>query len=49
MPAPRQFIELAAAVAAAVFLVSWGLLHRGWYAENEIVDIPVYATYGSAL
>ena len=36
-------------MAAAVFLVSWGVLHRGWYAEDEIVDIPVYATYGNAI
>jgi hypothetical protein len=52
--APRRFTDfrsrgLAAAVAAAVFLVSWGVLHRGWYAEHEIVDIPVYAAYGNAI
>jgi hypothetical protein len=47
--ASRRFTEVAAAVAAALFLVSWGLLHRGWYDEGQIVDIPVYETYGSAI
>jgi hypothetical protein len=36
-------------VAAALFLVSWGLLHTGWYDDDEIVDIPVYETYGNAI
>ena len=49
MPASRQFIEVAAALAAALFLVSWGLLHTGWYDEHEIVDIPVYEGYGNAI
>ena len=49
MPASRRFTEVAAALAAALFLVSWGLLHTGWYDENEIVDIPVYESYGNAI
>jgi hypothetical protein len=54
VPAKRLFTEpgfagLAAAVAAAVFLVSWAVLHHGWYAKHEIVDIPVYAAYGNAI
>ena len=49
MPASRRFTEVAAALAAALFLVSWGLLHTGWYDENEIVDIPVYERYGNAI
>ena len=49
MPASRRFTEVAAALAAALFLVSWGLLHTGWYDENEIVDIPVYEQYGNAI
>lgn len=36
-------------MAAALFLVSWGVLHTGWYDENEIVDIPVYERYGNAI
>jgi uncharacterized membrane protein len=47
--APRRFTELAAVAAAALFLLSWGALHRGWYDDDEIVDIPVYATYGTAI
>ena len=49
MPASRRFTEVAAALAAALFLVSWGLLHTGWYDEGEIVDIPVYEHYGTAI
>ena len=49
MPASRRFTEVAAALAAALFLVSWGLLHTGWYDDDEIVDIPVYETYGNAI
>ena len=49
MPASRRFTEVAAALAAALFLVSWGLLHVGWYDDGEIVDIPVYELYGNAI
>lgn len=49
MPASRRFTEVAAALAAALFLLSWGLLHTAWYDENEIVDIPVYELYGDAI
>ena len=49
MPASRRFTEVAAALAAALFLVSWGLLHTGWYDDGEIVDIPVYERYGNAI
>ncbi|HEX4930418.1 MAG TPA: glycosyltransferase 87 family protein [Gaiellaceae bacterium] len=49
MPASRRFTEVAAALAAVLFLVSWCLLHTGWYDENEIVDIPVYEQYGNAI
>jgi hypothetical protein len=49
VPASRRFTEVAAALAAALFLVSWGLLHTAWYDEGEIVDIPVYERYGSAI
>jgi hypothetical protein len=49
VPASRRFTEVAAALAAALFLVSWGLLHTAWYDEGEIVDIPVYEGYGNAI
>ena len=49
MSAPRRFTELATLAAAALFLVSWGLLHTAWYDDTEIVDIPVYEGYGSSI
>ena len=49
MTAPRRFTELAAAAAAALFLLSWGLVHTGWYDDGEIVDTPVYSRYGDAI
>jgi uncharacterized membrane protein YphA (DoxX/SURF4 family) len=47
--APRRFTELAAAAAAALFLLAWAVLHTTWYDDGEIVDIPVYAFYGTAI
>jgi uncharacterized membrane protein len=49
VPAPRRFTELAAAAAAALFLVSWVLTDRGLDDRSEIVDIPVYLSYGDAI
>ncbi len=49
MIAPRRFTELAAVAAAALFLLSWAALHTAWYDDGEIVDIPVYASYGTAI
>ncbi len=49
MIAPRRFTELAAVAAAALFLLGWGVLHTAWYDDGEIVDIPVYERYGSAI
>ena len=40
---------LAAAVGSAVLLVSWGLLHVGFYDRNQIVDTPTYERYGEAM
>jgi hypothetical protein len=47
--APRRFTELAAAAAAVLFLLSWAALHTGWYDDREIIDIPVYASYGNQI
>jgi uncharacterized membrane protein len=47
--APRRFTELAAVAAAALFLLGWGVLHTAWYDDSEIVDIPVYERYGTAI
>ncbi len=49
MIAPRQFTSIAAAGAVALFLLSWGVLHTAWYDDGEIVDTPVYETYGNAI
>ena len=49
MNAPRRFTEVAAVAAAALFLLSWAVLHTAWYDDGEIVDIPVYASYGNAI
>lgn len=49
MPASRRFTELAAAAAAVVFLCAWVLTDRRLDDRYEIVDIPVYATYGNAI
>lgn len=42
-------VALAAGVAAVLFLASWALLHRGFYARERIVDTPIYERYGRAI
>jgi hypothetical protein len=37
---------VAVSLAAAVFLVSWGALHRGFYDHNQLSDTGVYELYG---
>jgi hypothetical protein len=32
-----------------LFLGAWAAIHHGWYDDEEIVDIPVYETYGNAI
>jgi hypothetical protein len=39
----------ATLVAAGLFLVGWGVLHRGFFAHDPIVDTPVYERYGAAM
>jgi hypothetical protein len=39
----------SSAVAFAVFLVGWALLHYGFYARDQIVDTPIYERYGEAI
>jgi hypothetical protein len=43
------FAVAATLVAAALFLVGWGVLHRGFFANDRIVDTPVYERYGAAM
>ena len=40
---------VAVALAAGLFLVSWGLIHRGFYHGHEIVDTGTYRAYGEAM
>ena len=40
----------AVAVAGvALFLASWWVLHQGFYARDQIVDLPVYEKYGERM
>ena len=32
-----------------LFLVVWGVMHRGYFTSHPIVDTPVYERYGSAM
>jgi hypothetical protein len=45
--APRAV--LAAALAAALFFVSWGVLHYGFYSRGQIPDTPIYERYGDLM
>ena len=40
---------VSAAVAIGVFCCAWGLLHRGFYAREQIRDTRLYYEYGSAV
>jgi uncharacterized membrane protein len=37
------------ALAVLLFLVAWGALHVGFYEHEQIVDTPVYESYGKAM
>jgi glycosyl transferase family 87 len=40
---------VAAIALATVFLGAWAAIHFGFYAREQIVDIPVYEQYGEAM
>jgi hypothetical protein len=42
-------VAIVAAAAILVFSASWGVLHRGFYGSDQIVDTPVYQKYGEAM
>ena len=49
---PRAEGSRTAAVALAamvLFAAVWAVLHYGFYADNRIVDTPVYQRYGDAM
>ncbi len=37
------------ALAVLLFLVAWGVIHVGFYERDQIVDTPVYESYGEAM
>jgi len=39
----------AAAFALVLFAGSWAVLHRGFYAETQILDTPIYQYYGNRI
>jgi uncharacterized membrane protein len=45
----RSAWPLVAAAGVCVFLASWWGLHQGFYARDQIVDLPVYENYGEAM
>jgi len=47
-PAERRAVALTA-LALAIFGASWIALHVGWFGRGQIVDTPVYETYGDAM
>src|SRR5205085_10240161 len=49
LPAERRQGVAVALVALAAFGAAWGLLHRGFYTRDQIVDTPVYQRYGDAM
>ncbi|MEK6274820.1 MAG: glycosyltransferase 87 family protein [Actinomycetota bacterium] len=45
----RAFAVAATLVAVVLFLVVWGVLHRGFFTTHPIIDTPVYERYGAAI
>jgi hypothetical protein len=48
-PADTSFVVAATLVACTLFLVGWGVLHRGFFTHDRIIDTPVYESYGLAI
>ena len=48
-PDSTSFAFAATLVACTLFLVGWGVLHRGFFTHDRIIDTPVYESYGSAI
>jgi hypothetical protein len=48
-PADPALAFAATLVAVALFLVAWGLLHRGFFTHHPIVDTPIYERYGAEM
>ncbi len=49
-PLTRRLLPSAEALAAGgLFLACWGLVHRWFWANGQLVDWPTYRTYGDAI
>ena len=48
-PASDRSVVAAAFAAIALFVVSWTLLHVGFYKHKQLIDTPVYQRYGNAI
>jgi hypothetical protein len=48
-PGSASAVLLAAAAGVCLFLAAWWGLHQGFYARDQIVDLPVYERYGEAI
>jgi hypothetical protein len=48
-PASDRSVFAAAFAAIALFVVSWTLLHVGFYKHKQLLDTPVYQRYGNAI
>src|SRR5439155_1185535 len=42
-------IVVATFAAVALFVVSWTVLHTGFYTHKQILDTPLYQQYGNAI
>ena len=48
-PASERSVIAAAFVAIVLFVVSWLVLHVGFYTHKQLIDTPVYQRYGNAI
>ena len=46
---PSSLRLASGALGVALFLLSWALLHEGFYSRDQIVDTPIYERYGEAM
>ena len=47
--ASERSVVAAAFAAIALFVISWALLHVGFYKHKQLIDTPVYQRYGNAI
>ena len=48
-PASDRSVVAAAFAAIALFVISWTLLHVGFYTHKQLIDTPIYQRYGNAI